>query len=324
MASTPTRRQPSTPHPTMETEPGRDRIPTLVNDEPELHPVDTPAGRNRCLLTVVSGTEFLGIHRLLGAELVVGRGDDVHIHVEDPYVSQRHARFFRGPLSEIWVVDLGSRNGTFIAGARLDEPRRLRDGEYVHLGRNCLIRCGLHDELSERTVLQLYESSTTDPLTGAYNRRYFEAQLEVEVSYARRHESPLALLLIDLDGFKRLNDRHGHHAGDAMLRLLALEVQRALRPEDVFARYGGDEFVILARATTLENAERLAERLRETVGQLSLGEVAPKAKLSASIGVAARAGSSACSAPLLVALADRAMYRAKARGGNQVSSLAVP
>jgi diguanylate cyclase (GGDEF)-like protein len=296
-----------------------------VDETPvESDPALSRGARDRCLLTVTIGPEFAGVHRLVGSELVIGRGDDVDVHVTDAFVSQRHARFIRGKDGGVQVEDLGSRNGTYVGTTRVTEPRRLRDGDYVRLSREVLVRCGFHDELSEKAVLALYESSTTDSLTGAHNRRFFESRLEAEVSFAGRHATPLALLLFDVDRFKRVNDTHGHAVGDGVLRVLAESVQRVLRPEDLFARYAGDEFVVLARATTLRNGEILAERLRRTIEELPLDGVRPGLSVSSSIGVAARTATSQCSAPLLVALADRAMYRAKAAGHNRVVAISVP
>jgi diguanylate cyclase (GGDEF)-like protein len=106
----------------------------------------------------------------------------------------------------------------------------------------------------------VYEAALRDPLTRAYNRRYFDDRLFSELSFARRHGAPLGLLMVDLDHFKRINDVYGHQAGDVVLRVVAATIQRLMRPEDVVARYGGDEFVVIARGTTLRNAEILAER----------------------------------------------------------------
>jgi predicted signal transduction protein with EAL and GGDEF domain len=100
---------------------------------------------------------------------------------------------------------------------------------------------------AERAAVQ--QQAETDKLTGIYNRRHFEASLELEIQRARRYGAPLALLMIDVDNFKLLNDRHGHLAGDRMLCRLARECESCLRISDVFCRYGGDEFVIIAPET---------------------------------------------------------------------------
>ena len=109
----------------------------------------------------------------------------------------------------------------------------------------------------------MYHAALFDPLTNACNKRHLMDRLQAEISYARRHKTPLSLLMIDLDRFKLINDSHGHLAGDAVLATLGQIVSSALRVEDIFARYGGEEFAVLCRGTTADEALALAERLRD-------------------------------------------------------------
>src|SRR6185503_3769110 len=111
----------------------------------------------------------------------------------------------------------------------------------------------------------LYESSVLDALTGAYNRKHFEERLVSEVAYAKRHGTPLSLLMLDLDHFKRINDTYGHLGGDHVLRTVGGLVKKTLRVEDIFARYGGEEFAIIARGIDVDKAYLFAERVRITV-----------------------------------------------------------
>ena len=109
-----------------------------------------------------------------------------------------------------------------------------------------------------------------DALTRAHNRRYLVERLGSEIAYARRHVTHLALIMFDLDHFKRVNDTHGHLAGDEVLREVAALVSRLIRAEDVFARFGGEEFVVLVRGIEHDNATRFAERMRSAVERLEV------------------------------------------------------
>jgi diguanylate cyclase (GGDEF)-like protein len=155
--------------------------------------------------------------------------------------------------------------------------------------------------------------SRTDPLTGLSNRRHFEERLEAELSRARRHALPLSLLVLDLDGLKALNDAHGHRAGDVALRRVAEAIRNGSRASDVAARWGGDEFVILAPDTTLDDASALGERVRGLVGDAE-GEL--RTALSVSVGLAALGR--ADDAEALLRRADAALLAAKRQGGDRL------
>lgn len=150
----------------------------------------------------------------------------------------------------------------------------------------------------------------TDPLTGLLNRRAFAERLHDEVSRATRYRSPLSLLLLDLDGLKRINDRLGHHAGDSALQSLARSLRAGCRSADLAARWGGDEFVVLAPETRQAEALELAERIRAHVAASPSG-------VAVSIGVAT-ADPVTAAAAFLESAADAAVYQAKKQGGNQV------
>src|SRR5262249_20797753 len=146
-------------------------------------------------------------------------------------------------------------------------------------------------------------------------------RLAAEVAHAKRHKTQLALLMLDLDEFKKMNDEHGHLAGDMVLRVVAARVARLIRVDDVLARYGGEEVVILARATPHKDAVRLAERTRKEVESLNIAARELSLKITTSIGVASMAELGPDSGGTeLVALADSRLYRAKMGGRNRVES----
>jgi len=156
-----------------------------------------------------------------------------------------------------------------------------------------------------------------DFLTGLFNRRYFMELAEAELIRSERYDRPLSVFMLDVDHFKKINDTHGHNAGDAVLRRLGEIMQNALREVDIIGRMGGEEFAILLPETTLENAAMVAERLREKISlqAISLSGGLPL-HITVSIGVAALSGKD-LNIDTLLSFADEALYEAK-RERNQV------
>jgi len=160
--------------------------------------------------------------------------------------------------------------------------------------------------------------SNTDFLTGLLNRRAFASVAESQIAAAKRHGWPLALVLYDLDHFKSVNDRFGHDAGDAVLIALAAVAKRIFREEDVVARHGGEEFVVLAPHCDFDAALVLAERMRGAVETTPIPlPGGQQITVAASFGVAI-VRSPSDTLDTLVGAADRALYRAKAEGRNRV------
>lgn len=167
-----------------------------------------------------------------------------------------------------------------------------------------------------RQADRLYDLSSTDSLTGLRNRRAVQERLEQEFERAERYGEHLSLLLIDLDGLKELNDRHGHRAGDGALRKAAAAVRNGSRAADLPARWGGDEFILLAPSTGRPEARQLAERIRALVNE---GVAAATRPVTVSVGVATlEPGRGVRSPDALVSLADGALYEAKRLGRNRV------
>ena len=174
--------------------------------------------------------------------------------------------------------------------------RRKDDGDrvWLHLrgkviGRDSRGRptrvCGIVMDIGERKRLEqeLRRLAVTDPLTGAFNRRYLRQALETETSRARRYARPLSLIMFDIDHFKRINDRFGHDRGDAVLKGVAALARERLRHSDMLVRWGGEEFMILATETALPQAVALAETLRAALRQSPIAGIGP---VTASFGVA--------------------------------------
>ena len=277
--------------------------------------------RDRASLTLVTGANAGAIFTLLSEENVIGRGKECSARLHDPGVSRTHARVVRRAPGKYFVEDAGSSNGTFVDGQRVNEPTLLVEGQRLGLGATVELRFGFTDEAEEGALRRLYESSILDALTGAYNRKHFEERLSAEIAYAKRHATPLSLILFDLDHFKRVNDTYGHLGGDHVLRSVGALVKRTLRVEDVFARYGGEEFAIIARGIDVHHGYLLAERLRITVETAKIEFGGVLIPVTVSLGVASVACcAEGATAEMLVGRADERLYAAKGGGRNRTVS----
>jgi diguanylate cyclase (GGDEF)-like protein len=172
-------------------------------------------------------------------------------------------------------------------------------------------------EAMRRQAAAFARAAVIDPVSGLYNRRHFHARLQEELQRAERRDSSVALLMIDLDDFKRVNDTYGHAAGDATIRAAATIIRRSVRPFDICTRYGGEEFAVVMPDGTTSVAETVAERIRSRIGAWRPAEHAMASlHITASIGFAL--GHRTSSGDEFLAQADRALYAAKNAGKNQV------
>lgn len=166
----------------------------------------------------------------------------------------------------------------------------------------------------------LYEMAMVDGLTGLFVRRYFDARLDEEIERARRYRTPFAVAMLDIDDFKRLNDDHGHLAGDRVLREIASVVRTEIRGIDTAARYGGEEVALILPGAELVAALAHVERVRHAIAErrVPAGDGGPLLSITASVGIAAFPDSGVTCAEDLLRRADRALYRAKRAGKNRV------
>lgn len=172
----------------------------------------------------------------------------------------------------------------------------------------------------ERLNTELAKLSNTDGLSGLANRRYFDEILKQEISRARRYKESLALIMLDIDHFKKYNDLYGHQAGDdCIIRVANVLKSNVRRPSDLAARYGGEEFVVIASHCDAEDASALTEILRQKIEQLALPhELSEMGIVSASFGVAVVIPDEHCTSELLIGIADKALYKAKEHGRNRI------
>jgi two-component system, cell cycle response regulator len=287
--------------------------------------VDTRAGssgaRSVGIFTVVGGIETGRVLVITkGVEVTFGRSEGVSFRFDDASVSGTHARLACVAQSYV-VMDAGSTNGTYVNDTRVTSPVTLADGDRVQLGSGTFLRFSLVSEDEERALRKMYDAALRDGLTGVFNRKHLEERLDAEIAYALRHKAELSFVIFDVDHFKRVNDTYGHPAGDAVLKAVAQVLMAGVRTEDVLGRYGGEEFVVVARGIALPGASLLAERLRANLAAtpLRLGEAV--FSVTASAGVASL---TCCQGKLdkatLLGIADARLYRAKQSGRNRIVS----
>lgn len=294
---------------------------TAVGSRAEIAALAQRATTRRPWLIVVSGGRGIGKMYRLDRLLTLGRSTQCDVHIDQDGVSRRHAMIELTVEGAIQIVDLDSRNGTFVNGDPVSRET-LRDGDRIQIGGTTIFKFSYQDELEEALQRNLYESATRDPLTHAVNRRGFEEALGRETAYALRHGASLSLLAFDVDHFKRINDGHGHPAGDQVLRRLAEIVSRSVRQEDLFARVGGEEFVVLLRGITVEDAVTCGERLRTAVESEVFECDGKRIPVTISVGVAGLSSGAEVGPEALHDAADRALYRAKNGGRNRVCACA--
>ncbi len=254
------------------------------------------------------------------AELAIGRAAENDLQLIDPGLSRHHARVAIAADGTATLADLGSTNGTFLNGARLfpREPAPLRDGDRLRLGPVVVVKFAQPDPCEERYQRELFERSVRDPLTGLYNRGYFLEQLGPTAARGAREGHGLGVMLLDLDHFKAVNDRHGHEAGDEVLRATAAVLRGATRPDDLVARLGGEEFVIALPVAAPDLATARAERVRRALARREIAFEEKTLRVTCSIGLTFAPPFATRTATELLEAADRGLYRAKAAGRNRV------
>ena len=272
--------------------------------------------RDRAYLIVLAGSAVGEMYKLSKDETVIGRGSQADIQVIDEGISRKHAAL-RLEGDRVVIRDLGSTNGTFVNGEKIDS-HALRDGDKIQVGSTTILKFTFHDSLDESFQRQMYESALRDGLTKAFNKKYFLERLESEFAYALRHKTPLSLVMFDIDHFKKINDSHGHLAGDNALVALSTVIQQTIRKEDVFARYGGEEFAVICRGVDLAGAHLFGERIRSRVEALRFSYNEIPLQMTVSVGVATVPDVGMREMLELIGTADDALYQAKRQGRNRV------
>jgi two-component system, cell cycle response regulator len=274
---------------------------------------DRAPGKEACLV-VIYGNDLGKKYNLDAATLVLGRSSKCDIQIDQESVSRAHSKIINTGKS-IRIRDLGSTNGTYVNDEIIEE-RVLGDGDLIKIGRTIFkflsggnIERAYHEEI--------YRLTTIDGLTQIYNKRYFLESLEREIARSNRYRRDMSLVMFDIDHFKQINDTRGHAAGDEVLRKIAALAAGVARASDTAGRLGGEEFGVLLPETTLADATRFAERLRQGVAAQMIPYEGVEMHVSCSFGVA-DAGPQTTTLDGLMGKADDALYQAKEQGRNRV------
>jgi two-component system cell cycle response regulator len=282
------------------------------------NPVEAESLRkDRAYLIVIAGTQ-VGEMIQLAQSATIGRAVDAEVRIVDDKMSRRHCRVVvEGGAS--FIEDLGSTNGTYVNGVRIAR-QQLQDGDKIQVGETTILKFTYHDSLEETFQKQMYDSALRDGLTKVFNKRYFQDRIRTEFAFAMRHRTPLSLILLDIDHFKKVNDTRGHLAGDKVLVALAEHVQNVVRTEDVLARWGGEEFAILCRETRVADAAVLAERIRTSTAKLRIvpGAGEEPVPITISMGIAMVPDADIAEVDGFLGAADEVLYQAKREGRNRV------
>jgi diguanylate cyclase (GGDEF)-like protein len=290
-----------------------------MDDEETINVIPlSPHTRSRAVFTQMTGFEAGRVCGLEGAEVTFGRAATCTHAFDEASLSRVHARLVRKDRAYV-IEDTGSRNGIFVNEVKVARAQ-LNDGDRVRLGSAVTLRFQMVDEQEEKALVKVYESSVKDGLTGAWNRKYLDERLASELSFVVRHPGALlAVVMADIDHFKKINDTYGHQVGDEVLKATAAAMRGAIRTEDLLARYGGEEFVVVARGVDVRSAMQLAERLRIVAerNQVTAEGASIARTISAGVATLDCCGADA-TVERLLGLADERLYKAKESGRNRV------
>jgi len=291
---------------------------TAIVQKPLGGVVGIPKG-NDCLVVIYTKEPTLLGRRFVldSSPIRIGRGAENHIVLEGDSVSRRHAHFEQRS-GAWWCVDDGSTNGSYVNDEQIMREARMGNGDRIKIGPTIFkflsgqdVEAQYHEEIYRMTII--------DGLTQVHVKRYLLEALDKELMRARRHQRELSFLMIDIDHFKKINDVHGHLAGDHVLKEVARLIQQRIRRDEVLARYGGEEFAIILPETTLEGGCALAEGLREKIEESRFIFQGETIRVTISIGAAVLIEEHRTSLDL-IKKADEKLYEAKRAGRNRVLS----
>ena len=291
---------------------------TLILQRP-LESVDKkPTGGDACLVNLHPPGPDIGRRiPLLNTQYIVGRDSEAGLVVSRSSVSRSHARLFTDETGGWFVEDLNSTNGTFVNEVRVSRPREMADSDQVRFG-DAIYKFLSGSNIESAYHEAIHNMAIQDGMTGIHNKRYFLEFLEREIAVCQRHGHPLTLVMFDVDHFKKVNDTHGHLAGDAVLKDLAYRIRPRIRREDLFARYGGEEFACVLPSTALAGGIVFAEHLRTLIEERPSAFDNLHIPFTISLGVTTLQRETGVDASSLIKRADENLYSAKRGGRNRV------
>ncbi|HEX4459296.1 MAG TPA: GGDEF domain-containing protein [Polyangia bacterium] len=271
-------------------------------------------------LVVLQGSESeIGTHVMLERGVTIGRDPRAELTLQDEGISRRHCRVFHDKeKNAFFVEDLGSTNGTLLNGKRVPSAKRLEAGDRIYVGA-CVVKFTFSDALEVGYHAQMDVLVGTDDLTGLVAKRRFDAAYVRAVEDARLTEGVLAVLMLDLDGLKKINDTHGHPVGAHTIAEAGKLIGQVVSPHGAACRFGGDEFAAYLPGLTKRNATRVAESIRSVVSRHRFEKDGVVVRPTISIGVAAFPDDGGA-ADVLLRKADEALYRAKKTGRDRVKT----
>jgi len=291
--------------------------PSPVRDESEETQVAPPSPM---YLIMVHGGTTGAMLRIDGRVTSLGRAADNTHQFHDATISRRHAVLARDEEGLAWLTDLGSSNGTYLDNKRIPSrtPVQVEDGSRIQLGGSVVLKYVRLDPYDERFQREMFERTVRDNLTGLYNRGYFLEQIGPLCERNLLRNLGTAVLMVDVDHFKRINDEHGHDIGDAALREVAKSLRDSTRPEDLVARYGGEEFIVALPVASSDQAMERAERVRSLLASRAVRAGRRELRITASVGVSCSLVGRRRTVNGLIATADLALYEAKRAGRDRV------
>ncbi|MGI9569743.1 MAG: diguanylate cyclase [Desulfobulbia bacterium] len=260
-------------------------------------------------------------HKIKPGITTIGRSPQADITIDDNRISRIHCEI-KWSDGTITIEDKESRNGTYVDSHKVNHSI-LTPGVTFQLGHSAM-KIEYKDEAELKYEQSLKYSASIDALTGIYNRQHFTSLALKEIAYSRRHQLSAGIIMIDIDNFKRVNDTYGHGVGDFVLTKIANVIKREKRAEDLFGRYGGDEFLIFPRGEVeKESIFSQCERIREAVERFEFSHADACVHLTISIGYHLDRPNGDVKSILhnLIDTADRALYFAKEKGKNRIESL---
>jgi len=296
---------------------------TIVADPGNLTILQPPKRKRACLVQY-SGAKLGKRYPLVDAETTVGRVPPAQVVIAEASISRSHATLHQTDKG-VEVEDLGSTNGTFVNDAKTQGRATLKDGDIIRLG-TILLKFFAHDNVESIMHDKIYRMATIDAGTQIFNKAYLFDALESEFKFSKAYGREMCLLIYDLDFFKKVNDTYGHNAGDFVLKESATLVKSLVRKEDIFGRFGGEEFVIILPNTEAKVAYELAERVRLGVMNhvfiidydSTEGKKRVQHKQTISVGVTQLSKDIRTPEELLES-ADKKLYNSKQSGRNRVT-----
>ena len=270
--------------------------------------------RGMACLIIVSGPAIGKKFPIDQDHMIIGRSNEAAIQIDDPLVSREHAELLSRNEANSILRDLNSMNGTYCNGKKCSE-KKLEDNDIIEIGK-VMLKYIAPNSLEHLYLQEISNRATRDGLTGLFNREVFNAFLERNLSRCRSLKEPLALAMMDLDHFKKINDGWGHQAGDFVLREFSNLIKGKVRATDLLARYGGEEFGLIMPHTKTDETRSLVERIRTIVADHSFRYQEELLSITVSIGIS-NLEKGVKDSETMIRHADKALYEAKDKGRNR-------